>query len=74
MDIPWSSAAVLATSAEKAKDTHLGVALLPTWYDLDTPADLERPELLDGTTAAVRTGEFLRRILLATPCYRSVST
>jgi len=66
IDIPWSSAAVLAASTEKAKDAHLGVALLPPWYDLDTPADLERPELLDGSSAAARTGEFLRRILTPT--------
>jgi uncharacterized protein len=64
INIPWSSAAVLAASAEKAKDAHLGVALLPLWYDLDIPADLERPALLDGSTTAVRTGEFLRRTLL----------
>lgn len=61
MDIPWSSAAVLAISAAKAKDSHLGVALLPPWYDLDTPADLERPELLDESCPAARTGAFLRR-------------
>jgi len=66
IDIPWSSAAVLAASAAKAKDAHLGVALLPPWYDLDTPADLERPELLDGSSAAARTGEFLRRMANAT--------
>ena len=65
MDIPWSSAAVLAISAEKAKASHLGVALLPPWYDLDTPADLERPALLDENTTAARTGEFLRRTLLS---------
>ena len=60
MDIPWSSAAVLAVSVAKAKDSHLGVALLPPWYDIDTAADLERPELLDENCPAVRTGAFLR--------------
>lgn len=63
MDIPWSSGAVLAISAEKAKDSHLGVALLPQWYDLDTPADLERPALLDENCPAARSREFLRRKL-----------
>jgi uncharacterized protein len=66
-DIPWSSAAVLAVSAARAEAAHLGVALLPPWYDLDTPADLERPELLDGSTTAARTGEFLRSMLSIIP-------
>jgi len=65
LDIPWSSAAVLAVSAAKAKAAHLGVALLPPWYDLDTPADLERPALLAENTTAARTGEFLRRMRLS---------
>ena len=65
LDIPWSSAAVLAVSAAKAKAAHLGVALLPPWYDLDTPADLERPALRAANSTAARTGEFLRRTLLS---------
>jgi rSAM/selenodomain-associated transferase 1 len=66
MEIPWSSAAVLAASTERAKDGHLGVALLPSWYDLDTPEELERPALRDELSPAVRTAEFLRRTLLPT--------
>ncbi len=63
-DIPWSSAAVLAMSAAKAMDSGLGIGMLPLWYDLDSPADLERPELRDEKSPAVRTGEFLRRTFM----------
>ena len=64
-DIPWSSGSVLDISAARAKDAHLGVALLPEWYDLDTPDDLARPALLDEKSLAVRTREFLARFALS---------
>jgi rSAM/selenodomain-associated transferase 1 len=50
--IPWSSAAVLADTLEKAKELSLSVHLLPPWPDIDTIADLRafaaRPPLPDG--------------------------
>lgn len=39
-DIPWSSADVLMASQERARSAGARVALLPPWYDIDTPADL----------------------------------
>jgi rSAM/selenodomain-associated transferase 1 len=41
-NIPWSTPDVLAVSRERAHDANVRVALLPPWYDIDTPADLAR--------------------------------
>lgn len=59
-DIPWSSADVLAATLARAGDLQLGVARLPLWYDLDTPEELQRADLRQEQTPAVRTGAFLR--------------
>ncbi|MCM2359171.1 MAG: TIGR04282 family arsenosugar biosynthesis glycosyltransferase [Geobacteraceae bacterium] len=58
-DVPWSSGEVLAKSLERAKQAGARVSLLPTWHDVDTADDLERPELLDPGNGAPRTREFL---------------
>ena len=63
VDIPWSSADVLAVTLVRAGDAQLGVARLPRWYDLDTPEALQRPDLRGEQTPAVRTGAFLRSLL-----------
>jgi len=39
-DIPWSTAAVLDTTVERARAMALEVALLPHWYDVDDEATL----------------------------------
>lgn len=57
--LPWSSGELLAASIEQAKDLYLGASLLPSWYDIDTEADLKRPELLDEKSPAVKTREFI---------------
>jgi hypothetical protein len=41
-DIEWSTPNVLPGSLAKADADHLRVALLPTWYDVDTAAGLQR--------------------------------
>jgi len=41
-DMPWSTAAVLSRTLERAQRLGLRVACLPTWFDVDTGADLER--------------------------------
>lgn len=41
-DIPWSTPQVLATTLDRAAAGRLPVRSLPTWYDVDTPADLAR--------------------------------
>ncbi len=64
--IPWSSAAVVEKSLERASELGLNVALLPLAYDIDVEADLKRlwedlqasPELQER---ALRTYAFLRR-------------
>ena len=58
--VSWSSETVLAESLEIARDSFLGVALLPQWYDVDRPEDLVKWELLDENCLAVRTRDFLR--------------
>jgi len=57
--MPWSSSELLEESIEQAKNLSLGVALLPSWYDIDSEADLKRPTLLDEKNRAVKTREFL---------------
>jgi len=47
-DIPWSTSAVLSLTLERARRLGLRAVCLPTWYDVDTGADLER---LEGTLA-----------------------
>jgi glycosyltransferase A (GT-A) superfamily protein (DUF2064 family) len=41
-DIAWSSSRVAAQTLERAATLGLTAARLPPWYDVDTPADLER--------------------------------
>ena len=58
-DIPWSTETVLPLSLERAAAAGLSVALLPPWYDVDTPADLGRPGLVACENGAPRTRAFL---------------
>lgn len=39
--IPWSTASVLRTSLERADLVDLDVVLMPDWYDIDSPDDLQ---------------------------------
>ena len=41
-DIAWSTARVAAQTLAHAEALGLSVALLPAWYDVDTPEDLDR--------------------------------
>jgi hypothetical protein len=40
--IAWSTDQVTAQTLARAGSLGLAVALLPTWYDVDTPAELDR--------------------------------
>ena len=40
--IDWSTDQVLKQTLQKAEQLNLSVHLLPTWYDIDTAADLDR--------------------------------
>jgi uncharacterized protein len=41
-DIAWSTAQVFTQTLDRAAGLGLRVALTPAWYDVDTPADLQR--------------------------------
>ena len=41
-DVPWSTPAVLDVTLHRAGEARLRTALLPTWFDVDTPDDLVR--------------------------------
>jgi uncharacterized protein len=58
-DIPWSSAHVMDETLKMAGEAGIGVSLLPLWRDVDTAADLGRPELRDERNGAPLTREFL---------------
>jgi rSAM/selenodomain-associated transferase 1 len=64
-DVPWSSGTVLQESLKRAEEAGIAVSLLPGWYDVDTAADLERPELLDEANGAPLTREFIKTRLRA---------
>lgn len=55
-DIKWSSELVGAQTTANINRLKLKLSLLPIWYDVDTPEDLEtlRAELLTGETAPER--------------------
>ncbi len=66
-DVPWSGDEVLATSLARANEAGVTISLLPAWHDVDTPRDLERPELLNAANGATRTRRFLREWLKRSP-------
>ena len=52
-EIPWSTDRVLPLTLERARHHGLRTHVLPTWFDVDTAADLVR---LEGALAAQPTG------------------
>ena len=58
-EIPWSGPEVLARSLERAAEDGRSVALLPSWYDVDSFQDLQRPGLRDPHNGAALTRAFL---------------
>ena len=67
--IPWSTSAVLAATLTVARRLGLRAHLLPTWFDVDTDADLTRlhAELTAQGAGPARTFAFVAGL------YRSVS-
>lgn len=59
--ISWSTAEVLDQSLARAAAAGIATALLPLWHDVDTAADLLRPELVDPANGAPLTREFILR-------------
>ena len=41
-EIDWGTDRVLDQTLERAREVNLSLSLLPYWYDIDTPEDLER--------------------------------
>jgi rSAM/selenodomain-associated transferase 1 len=41
-DMPWGTADVLRLTQQAADALHVTIELLPRWYDVDQPADLQR--------------------------------
>ena len=60
-DIPWSTPEVLAVTRERARDAKLELIELPVWYDVDTPAALER--LRQELKERKESGRYTRRCL-----------
>jgi len=61
-DMPWSTSEVVPRTLARAADLGLRVVALPGWWDVDTPADLERlRETLFHTSWPRHTAEWLRR-------------
>jgi hypothetical protein len=62
--MPWSTAAVLSLTLDRARRLGLRAVCLPTWYDVDTGADLARLESAFRALPGPRprhTREFLAR-------------
>jgi uncharacterized protein len=51
-DMTWSHDEVLAQTVAKLAELGISMHQLPLWFDVDTPADIERLRLLDATAAA----------------------
>ncbi len=66
--IPWGTDAVLGETLRRARRAGLTASLLPPWYDLDRPEDLEHAQrdlTQTGGFAPDRTAAFLRRLVRA---------
>jgi rSAM/selenodomain-associated transferase 1 len=63
-DIPWSTDRVLGLTVEKARHQRLRTHLLPTWFDVDTEADLRRlrRELMAAGRGPQRTFAFVSEL------------
>ena len=62
--VPWSTSTVLEVTRRRAAAAGLRAAYLPSWFDVDTPDDLERLRRLLDTNAesfACETRRFLSR-------------
>ena len=60
--VPWSTSDVLAVTLRRAAAAGLRAVCMPAWFDVDTPDDLRRLQIvLDGgaTVEAGQTGRYL---------------
>ncbi len=65
--IPWSTDVVLAKTLERAYARDLSVHVLPTWFDVDTEADLTRlhRDMTADGHGSTRTYEYVQRLFSA---------
>jgi len=68
-DIPWGAAGALGATIDRAKEAELDLVLLPEWYDVDTPEDVERlkRELEENKDVAKFTRRFLKELAKGKP-------
>lgn len=60
-DMPWSTDQVVSRTLERARELGLRIHVLPTWWDVDDGADLDRLEQsLLSSWWPVRTADWLR--------------
>ena len=62
--IPWSTDGVLAATADRIKQIGSNLIVMPEWYDVDTPEELERlkQQLTETEEAARLTRGFLEQM------------
>ena len=51
-DVPWSTGAVLTKTLTNAQQAGLSVRLLPSWWDVDDPGDLDHRRVAAGDAPA----------------------
>src|SRR5262249_44046163 len=63
-EIPWGTDGVLFATTDRVKQIGGNLILMPDWYDVDTPADLERLkcDLSESTDSARFTRGFLKQM------------
>jgi rSAM/selenodomain-associated transferase 1 len=64
-NIPWGKAGVLSATKERAVESGLNLRLLPVWYDIDSPQELDR--LREDLKSGRGLAEYTRRFLKKTP-------
>lgn len=61
--VPWSTPGLLAATLDRARRLGLRVRLLPSWFDVDTAADLRRLRAeIAGAGGPARTAAFVRTL------------
>lgn len=63
-NIPWSTTDVMAATEKQAKAAGLSLSVGPTWFDVDTPEELERlkQDLAETKGSAKFTRRFLKEL------------
>lgn len=65
-DIPWSTGEVMPVTIERIAASGILAAMLPTWHDIDTVADLQNSRLLERDNSAPLTRGFMEKFIAGT--------